>query len=83
MAETCNAIGLTGVGLILAEYVLLQMERIASERLVYSLLNLAGAALILISLMSSWNLPSFAVESYWLVISVYGIIKFVRKRAGR
>lgn len=80
MLEIRNIVGLIGVGLILMAYLLLQIEKLKSEDLTYSLLNLAGAACILISLTFEWNLPSFVVETFWLGISVYGIVKFFRKR---
>lgn len=83
MLEVHDIIGLTGVGLILLAYFLLQIEKLKSESLVYSLLNLAGAGFILISLVSEWNLPSFVVEIFWLIISIYGVIKFVNRRVRR
>jgi hypothetical protein len=76
-----DLLGTAGVGIIILTYVLLQLERIRSEQLLYSLLNAAGAALILISLYYSFNFPSFIVEFFWLLISLFGIGKFlIRKK---
>ena len=80
MFEVHDMIGLTGVGLILISYLLLQIQRIESQDLVYSLMNLAGAAFILISLSSEWNLSSFVVELFWLLISAYGVLTWIRNR---
>jgi hypothetical protein len=49
----------------------------------FSLLNAIGALLIIVSLMFDWNLASFLMEFIWLMISLYGILKYfkVRKNA--
>lgn len=71
-----DVVGAAGVATIIVGYILLQTERVKVERLSYSLLNAAGALLILISLIFAFNLPSFIVESFWLLISLYGIGKW-------
>jgi hypothetical protein len=75
-----DILGTVGVAIIIFTYILLQLERIRSEQLVYSLLNAVGAALILISLYYDFNFPSFIVEFFWLLISLFGIGKFFLKR---
>ena len=72
-----DILGTIGVGVIVVTYFLLQIGRIKSDELLYSLLNGAGAALILISLYYDFNLPSVVVETFWLVISVFGIIRYL------
>lgn len=72
-----DVIGTVGVGTIIFTYVLLQTGRLRSEQLSYSVLNAAGAALILISLYFEFNLPSVVVEFFWLMISVYGIGRYL------
>jgi len=71
-----DILGTLGVGVIIVAYVLLQIERIRSEQVIYSLLNAVGATLILISLYYSFNFPSFVVEFFWLLISLFGIGKY-------
>ena len=76
-----DILGTAGVGIIILTYILLQIERIRSDHLSYSLLNAAGASLILVSLYYSFNFPSFIVEFFWLLISLFGIGKYLlRKR---
>ncbi|MGB7202936.1 MAG: hypothetical protein WBD16_11850 [Pyrinomonadaceae bacterium] len=75
-----DIIGTLGVAVIILAYVLLQIERLRSEQLMYSLLNAVGATLILISLWYSFNFPSFVVEFFWLVISLFGIGKYLRQK---
>jgi hypothetical protein len=76
-----DIIGSLGVGMIILTYVFLQLERLRSTGLLYSLLNGVGAVLIIVSLVYSFNLPSFIVEFFWLLISLFGIGKYFVKRA--
>lgn len=75
-----DILGTVGVGIIILTYILLQLGRVRSEQLLYSLLNAAGAALILISLYYDFNFPSFIVEFFWLLISLFGIGKYLLKK---
>jgi len=77
-----DIVGTLGVAIIVLTYILLQIDRVRSDQLIYSLLNAAGAALILVSLYFDFNFPSFIVEFFWLLISLFGIGKyFSRSRA--
>ena len=72
-------VGVVGVVLIIFTYILLQLERIRSESLAYSLLNAAGASLIIVSLYFEFNFSAFIVEFFWLLISLAGIFKYFWK----
>ena len=74
-----DLIGTIGVGMIILTYVFLQLGRIRSETLAYSLLNALGAGLILVSLIYSFNFSAFIVEFFWLLISLFGIGKYFLK----
>lgn len=73
-------VGSIGVGMIILTYVALQTDRIKSETLLYSLLNAAGAALIIVSLFFNFNFSAFIVEFFWLLISLFGIGKYFFKK---
>lgn len=75
-----DIVGTLGVAIIIFTYVLLQIERVRSDQLIYSLLNAMGAALILVSLYFDFNFPSLVVEFFWLLISIFGIGKWLRRR---
>ncbi len=75
-----DVIGTLGVAVIIITYVLLQIERVRSDQLIYSLLNAFGAALILVSLYFDFNFPSLVVEFFWLLISLFGIGKYMWRR---
>lgn len=73
-------VGSVGVGIIILTYVLLQAGRLRSESLAYSVLNASGAGLIVVSLMFDFNLSAFVVEVFWIVISLYGIVRYLSRR---
>ena len=65
--------GFVGVVLIIVAYLLLQLEKLPSSSPKYSLLNAAGALLIIISLIFAFNLSAFIVEAFWFLISLVGL----------
>ena len=75
-----DILGTLGVAVIIITYVLLQIERVRSDQLSYSVLNAVGASLILISLYFDFNLPSVVVEFFWLLISLFGIGKYLLRQ---
>ena len=75
-----DLLGNIGVVLIILTYLLLQLRRITSESLLYSVLNMVGAALIIVSLLFDFNLSAFIVEAFWVIISVIGIVYYYRHR---
>lgn len=73
-----DLIGIIGVFIIIVAYMLLQLEKMDAKNLSFSVLNTLGALLILISLLYDWNLASFLMESIWMLISLYGILKYYK-----
>ncbi len=74
--------GNIGVALMVLGYLLLQVEKLRSSDLSYSVMNGAGALLVVVSLLYRFNLSAFLVETFWFLISIYGLIKFaLRPRA--
>ncbi len=73
-----DLIGISGVVLIVVAYTLLQLEKMDPKDLSFSVLNTLGALLIIVSLLFDWNLASFLMEFIWLIISLYGILKYFK-----
>jgi hypothetical protein len=69
-----------GVALIVVAFLLLQLERVASNGLAYLIANAAGAALILLSLLYEFNLSAFLMEAFWLAISLLGLARRLSAR---
>lgn len=76
-----DLIGSVGVGIIILTYILLQTGRVKSESLAYSVSNAIGASLIAFSLIFDFNLSAFIVEVFWLLISLYGILRYFLKKS--
>ena len=71
-------IGLAGSALIVVVYFLNLRELLLSTDWRFPALNLAGASLILFSLLFAWNLPSALIEIFWIAISADGLIRAAR-----
>lgn len=78
-----DAVGTLGTAIIIITYTLLQVGRVRSEELIYSMLNAAGATLIIVSLYFNFNFPAFVVEFFWLLISLFGVGKYLRRKHER
>ena len=74
-----DMIGTIGVIMVLIVHLLLQIEKIHSSSLMYSIANLIGGILVILSLMNTWNLSSFIIEVAWCLISIYGIYRYYRR----
>jgi paired small multidrug resistance pump len=75
-----DVLGNIGVLLILGTYAALQSGRLAADAMSYSVCNAAGAGLITLSLLFDFNLSAFVVEAAWVAVSIYGIVRVVRRR---
>ena len=68
-------IGFIGMVFIVYAYFLLQLGTYDSKSLKFQYINLIGAILLLISLCVHFNLGSFIIEVFWIIITLYGIYK--------
>ena len=58
-------------------YLLLQLNKL-SNGLLYSTLNALGAGLIVVSLLTNFNLSAFLMEVFWVLISLIGVYRHLR-----
>ena len=65
---------------ILAAYLLLQLKKITSQTISYSLFNALGSLAILLSLYFQFNLSAFLIEFFWLLISLFGLGRIFLER---
>ena len=71
-------LGLIGVGIIVVTYLWLQLGKLRSDALAYSLLNAIGASLIVVSLVVDFNLSALLMEVFWVLISLVGVYRYFR-----
>ena len=81
-SELILVFGLAGSLVVVLAYLLNQTGRLASSDWRYAAVNLAGALAILLSLTQEWNLPAAVIEMFWACISLYGLIRAMRRRGG-
>ncbi|MGE4418459.1 MAG: hypothetical protein AB7D38_01350 [Sulfurimonas sp.] len=77
---TIDVVGIVGVVIIVITYFLLQSQKIDSKGFLYSFLNAVGSLLVVYSLLYNWNLASFILEFFWILISLYGLKKWYRNK---
>ena len=78
-----DLIGNIGVVILVATFLMLQLNKIPSDGLAYSLLNAIGASLIVVSLLFDFNLSALLMEVFWVLISFVGIYRYFRLKALR
>ena len=66
-------LGASGAALIVITYFLLQTNKLNPKTITYSLFNLIGASLILVSLYFNFNLSAVVIEIFWVAISLLGL----------
>lgn len=75
-----NIAGGAGILCFLGAYFLLQKGVWPAAGLPYLGTNLAGAVLLMFSLLIDWNLPAFLLEAAWALITLYGMVKYFHRR---
>jgi predicted membrane protein len=78
-----DVIGNIGVVMMMVTYLLLQLNKVRSDDLIYSLLNAIGASLVVLSLVVNFNLSALLMEVFWVLISLLGIYRYFRLKAVR
>jgi hypothetical protein len=75
-----DCVGLAGVAMVLLAYFLLQAGKLRGTGFIYQTMNAFGAAAVVLSLLYNFNLSAFVVETAWVAISVYGMVRGWRLR---
>ena len=74
-----DLLGNIGVIFILLCYLLVQLGRIDTRGIRYSVFNGVGAGFLCISLTINFNLSGLLIEFSWLLISVFGIYQSITR----
>lgn len=78
-----DLVGNVGVVMLMITYLMLQLDKIKSADLSYSVLNAVGASLIVASLIVDFNLSAMLMEVFWVLISFIGIGRHFRLKTIR
>ena len=74
-------VGNVGVVVLMIAYLMLQLNKLSSAGLAYSVLNAIGASLIIISLLYDFNFSALLMEVFWVLISLLGIYRYFRLKS--
>ena len=78
-----DLVGNVGVVILVATFLMLQLNKLPSDGLAYSRLNAIGASLIVVSLLFDFNISALLMEVFWVLISFVGIYRYFRLKALR
>ena len=68
-----QAIGVTGFFFYVGGFAALQMGLLDGNGRTYTVTNILGASLVLISLISAFNIASFLIQVCWILFGLYGL----------
>lgn len=77
--DWATLVGFVGMGCIIAAYAYLTWRNDPNPFILHGT-NLAGAALLTISLLVHTNWPSLVLEAFWAAIAIFGLVKAVRAK---
>lgn len=81
-ADPYTLVGFVGMACIIAAYAYLSWSDAPNPFILHGT-NLAGAALLTVSLLVHTNWPSLVLEGFWAAIALYGLGKaLVQRRKG-
>ncbi|KPP95054.1 permease [Erythrobacter sp. HL-111] len=75
--DTYSLVGFAGTACIIGAYAYLTLNARPNPFVLHGA-NLAGAALLTVSLLVHTNWPSLALEGFWAAIAITGLVKALR-----
>lgn len=74
-----HVIGVVGMVCVVFAYLAVERGWVDNKDVKFYVINLIGAVLLLISLLINFNLGSFVIEIFWIIISINGIVNYYKK----
>ena len=69
-----HAIRMIGMACVVLAYFAVERDWLDNKDVKFYVINLIGGILLLISLLINFNLGSFVIEIFWIIISMMGIV---------
>lgn len=79
--DAATLAGFVGMACIIGAYAYLTWQEEPNPFVLHGT-NLAGAALLTVSLLVHTNWPSLVLEGFWAAIAIWGLVKAVRGLPG-
>ena len=76
-----DLVGTVGTLIVTAAYLATQLRYLNSDDLLFPLANLIGSFFMVYSLVYAFNLASALMEFFWILISITGIINYLRRKS--
>lgn len=76
-----HVLGFMGMLCVVLAFHMTVSGRWSSQSRKYNVVNLIGAVLLIISLTIHFNLGSFVIEIFWIIISIRGILQSTKEQA--
>ena len=74
-----QVIGVLGMICVVYAYLSIEKGWLDRDQKRYYFINLFGATLLTISLIFKFNLGSFLIEMFWILISIEGLLRINRE----
>lgn len=78
--NTNDLLGFTGVAILLAAYLLHQLNLLSKDGLLYILMNIIGAGLACFASYLINYIPFIILEATWMMVSVIALVKIIAER---
>jgi len=78
--NTNDLLGFTGVAILLAAFLLHQLNKLSKDGLLYILMNIAGAGLACFASYLIRYLPFVILEATWMMVSMIALVKMLAEK---
>jgi hypothetical protein len=75
-----DLVGSIGTLIVTAAYFATQMRVLNSDDILFPTANLVGSLFMAYSLVYAFNIASALMELFWILISIAGIINYLRRK---
>jgi hypothetical protein len=78
--DMANIVGMIGSVVLVIGFAYSNLAKVMNL-LLFNLLNLAGAAMLIVSLSVHFNIASMALEIVWAAVAFFGLVRALVSRA--